>query len=183
MGSSAPALGFVFIFMYLFSKLWGDFGAHLLFMSPSWTRTPPPFSAGCPPWHFLPSGLSSLLKPASLCQGLGTDIQKLFSLGSVPPGLFTHLLMCFTRPMLSWWQLCCLRCSWMAAGSSEELLRLGFHTARSPPNPPRSQGASQMPLPAPACAGAHCSPPGCSFSPHPAGVHGQVSVASPIISH
>lgn len=37
-----------------------------------------------------------------------------------------------------------------------------------------------MPLPAPACTGAHCLPPGCSFSPHPAGVQGQVSVASPM---
>lgn len=37
--------------------------------------------------HLLPHGLSSLLKPASLCQGLetlGTDIQKLFSLESIP---------------------------------------------------------------------------------------------------
>lgn len=68
-----------------------DSGGHL-FRSPDWTQTPPPFSAGCPPWHLLPNGLSSLLKPASLCQGLetlGTDIQKLFSLESVPITFYT----------------------------------------------------------------------------------------------
>lgn len=88
---AAPALGFVFIFMYLFSKLWGNSGGHL-FMSPDLTQTPPPFSAGCPPQHLLPYGLSSLLKPASLRRGLetlGTDIQKLFTLESIPTTFYT----------------------------------------------------------------------------------------------
>lgn len=34
---SAPALSFMFVFMYLFSKLGGGFGSHLLFMSPGCT--------------------------------------------------------------------------------------------------------------------------------------------------
>lgn len=47
LGEAAPALGFVFIFMYLFSKLWTKKGlwGHL-YRSPDWTQTPPPFSAG-----------------------------------------------------------------------------------------------------------------------------------------
>ena len=62
------------------------------------------YFSGRPPRHLLPRGLSSLLKLASLRWGLGTlgtDIWKLFSLGSVPPRLFTHLLMCCARPVLS----------------------------------------------------------------------------------
>lgn len=53
-----------------FGQKW-DPGGHL-FWSPDWTQTPPPFSAGCPPWHLLPHGLSSLLKPAILHWGLET---------------------------------------------------------------------------------------------------------------
>lgn len=90
LGGAAPALGFVFIFMYLFANFGQKRGSggHL-FRSPDWTQMPPPFSAGCPPWHLLPLDMdfSSLLKPASLLWGLetlGTDIQKLFSLESVP---------------------------------------------------------------------------------------------------
>lgn len=97
------ALGLVVIFMYLFSELGG--GCHLLFMSPGWTRTPPPFSAGRPPRHLLPCGLSSLLKPASLCPGAGDTRPETLLTWKCPPCLFTRLLMCFARLMLSQWHL------------------------------------------------------------------------------
>lgn len=65
-----------------------------LFRSPDLTQTSPPFSAGCPLWHLLPLDMdfSSLLKPVSLHWGLdtlGTDIQKFFSLESVPSSFDT----------------------------------------------------------------------------------------------
>lgn len=74
MGEAAPALGFVFIFMYLFSKLWTKRDSGVTFIGAQIGHR-----------HHLPSLLdfSSLLNPASLSWGLetlGTDNQKLFSL-------------------------------------------------------------------------------------------------------
>lgn len=106
LGGAAPALGFVFIFMYLFSKLWTKKGlwgspfqelrwdtdtASLLYRLPS--MAPPSSGHGL---FLSPKAYQLVLK----LETLGRDIQKLFSLESVPSTFYTSP-MCSARLMLS----------------------------------------------------------------------------------
>lgn len=104
-----------------------------------------------------------------------------------PPAFLTRLPMCFARPVLS--QRCPVLPPMLLDGCRER----GGSCCPSvsawpglPPTHPEAEELRSRCRQPPACVGARRSPPGRSFSPRPAGcqspsgMHGQVSVASPL---